>query len=204
MLKPTFLLLLVFTACQISDEEKAENTSKKSYRIAELAPSKEAKKETLFGITDSLSNFSFNEEYLFGKFYNDRIEFHIIDQPGMKLFNSDVNRLNLYFLAWYLCKKKYELSADISNNLIVRHGKFKVQPLNWTTKNFVTTYTELILNQKEKTLSDSLSNYQLSWIIKRKNVKYIVEKKPNSSSFHYIEAFPKFKSLYKAVAFGII
>lgn len=204
MLKYAFLLLLVLSACQVSDKEESHKKITSSPNSAKRSFRKTEKKEALFGITDSLSDFSFQEDFLFGKFHNDRVEFHILEQPGLKLFSTNVDKLTLYFIDGYLCKKKYELAQDISKNLILKHGKFKVQPLNWQTRDFVKAFPELILNQKERVLSDSLSKYRLSWEVHKKTVKYIVEKKPSSSSYHYIEEFPKFKSLYKAVEFGII
>lgn len=204
MNKPFFLFLIVLSACQISDKEEHQQKTPESKKPISERYRKTTKKKTLFGITDSLSDFSFNEDFLFGKFHSDRVEFHILEQPGLKLFNTNVEKLTLYFIDGYLCKKKYEMAQDISKNLIVKHGKFKVQPLNWQTRDFVKAFPELILNQKEKVLSDSLSNYRLSWEVRKKTVKYIVEKKSSASSYHYIEEFPKFKSLYKAVEFGII
>ncbi|MFT7160560.1 MAG: hypothetical protein ACI9GZ_001736 [Bacteroidia bacterium] len=145
-MKPSFLLLIVLSACHISNKQEHQEEIPTPPKSAEQSFRKTAKKEALFGITDSLSDFSFKEDFLFGKFHSDRVEFHVLEQPGLKLFNSNVDKLTLYFIDGYLCKKKYEMAQDISKILILKHGKFKVQPLNWQTRDFVKAFPELIMN----------------------------------------------------------
>ena len=83
-----------------------------------------------FGLKTYVEEFDMKSMNLHGKFFNNRIVFYTVNDPGMKIHNIDVKSMTLYFIDSVLMRKKYFLKEDISTALIQTFGNFKFMPLH--------------------------------------------------------------------------
>ncbi|NJM26793.1 MAG: hypothetical protein HC859_16280, partial [Bacteroidia bacterium] len=81
--------------------------------------------------TDSLSTIEPElEDHLFGKFFNDRAEFYVVQYPTNTLFDKPVDEITLCFLDGKLSQTRYILHDDVTDALINKYGKFAFKPFD--------------------------------------------------------------------------
>jgi len=138
-----------------------------------------------FGLKTSVLDFDENSMSLHGRFFNDRIVFYTIDDPGMKIHNINVASMTLYFIDSTLMRKKYILKEDISTPLIQTFGNFKFRPLHTNERKALEN--KEVLNQKngKTSINEKLANYQLKWIQDVNTLIYRSSYNFNDSTFTY-------------------
>lgn len=150
------------------------------------------------GETDTLRNFELGKN-LFGKFFKERAEFYVIENPNKTIYNHPVKSITLYFLDGTLAKTKYELEEDISDNLIHSYGAFTIIGYDTLTRKLVKTEKILRVIDQRKVLNKNLINYELKWDMNSKFIYTRVDKSGPKKRFEYIEALKNYERRYKRV-----
>lgn len=150
------------------------------------------------GETDTLRNFELGKN-LFGKFFKERAEFYVIENPNKTIYNHPVKSITLYFLDGTLAKTKYELDEDISDNLIASYGAFTIKGYDTLTRKLFKTEKILQVIDQRKVLNKNLINYELKWDMNSKFIYTRVDKSGPKKRFEYIEALRNYERRYKRV-----
>ncbi|MFY0606288.1 MAG: hypothetical protein JXR10_06205 [Cyclobacteriaceae bacterium] len=159
----------------------------------------EAKKYNLLSVEigSKRANIDIEKEHLFGRFFQDRTEFFIIENPELYIANAPVTQLTLYFVDSVLSKKKFDLSADIGHELIKSYGGFKFKGLNAQTIE-TSKKDKIMLKTSEGTfVNEKLSRYQMKWDKDPLRIRYVVTKDSTTSSYQLIEELEAYKSLFR-------
>lgn len=140
-----------------------------------------------------------SDENLFGKFFEDRIEFHIIDNPEINLHNAQVEQITLYYIDGILCRKKYLLSKDIANQLAAQHGALTYRSLNIATDSLAREMGILLASENGKRFNPYLKKYQLKWVL-HDTVIYFQHLEDSLETFnYYIEEVAEYRDRYRSV-----
>ena len=134
---------------------------------------------------------------LFGKFFKQRAEFYIIENPNKTLYNKPVRSITLYFLDGALAKTKYELDDDISDELIQSYGTFTIKGYDTLTRGLFRREQIISVNEQRKVLNKNLTNYELKWDLESKFVFTRVDKAAKKKRFEYIEALKHYSTKFR-------
>jgi len=148
------------------------------------------------GRTDTLRNYELAKN-LFGRFFKQRAEFYIIENPNKTLYNKPVKSITLYFLDGALAKTKYELDDDISDDLIQSYGTFTIKGYDTLTRGLFKREKIISVHDQRKTLNKKLTNYELKWELESKFVYTRVDKSAKQKKFAYIEALKHYSGKFK-------
>src|SRR6186997_2290926 len=159
MIRIAFLLICL---AQLSCEKDSEKEEKQQ----ELDPAKIKKSEKnvserflrIDGTLDTLRQYELGKD-LFGKFFQERAEFYIIENPNKTIYNHPVKSITLYFLDGKLSKTKYELEADISDDLIHSYGTFTIKGYDSITRRVFKTEKIVERVNNKKILNKNLISY---------------------------------------------
>jgi hypothetical protein len=191
-------LLLAITVFLLSCEKDAVTSEK----VAETNQTKKSEKNVserflrIDGQTDTLRNYELGKN-LFGRFFQQRAEFYIIENPNKTLYNKPVKTITLYFLDGTLAKTKYELDEDISDDLIHSYGTFTIKGYDTLTRALFKKEKIVTIKDHKKTLNKNLTNYELKWDLESKYIYTRVSKVGQWKKFEYIEALKQYSSKFK-------
>jgi hypothetical protein len=150
------------------------------------------------GQADTLRSYELGRN-LYGKFFRERAEFYIIENPNKTIYNRPVKSITLYFLDGTLAKTKYELADDISDDLIHSYGNFRIQGYDTLTRRLVKGKRIIHVIDGKKILNKSLTNYQLKWNVDSKFIYARVDKSGPKKRFEYIESLKEYETKYRSV-----
>ncbi len=194
------ITFLLFISCSDEKEE-----TKATVVEEEIAPESTVKKKVVFP-----ENWSYLERKfmpiakLHGKFFQDRIEFHIVKQPNLTLFKSQVEELTFYHIDEELGKKKFLMQSDISSDLMDTYGSFKLKPLDSLTKVTAQAGPIILRENGQRFLNEDLTRYELKWEKKDKIIRYQVSTDTSGSrSFTLSEEIPDYSFVFNSVEYGI-
>ncbi|MEQ8470868.1 MAG: hypothetical protein RIC35_06760 [Marinoscillum sp.] len=199
-----FLLLLAIFAC--SKIERTDTVVKKGLtERGKQANLDEAETYSLISVAIGATKeqVSVAEDHLYGKFFDDRAEFYIIENPELYVSNAEVGRLTLYFIDGTLCKKKYELKTDISQELMKAYGGFKFKALNDTTYKLSRAEKIVLKTDSGTLINDKFNRYQMKWDDKEVQIKYMVFKDTLAAQLDLIEELASYKDLLRAAELDI-
>jgi hypothetical protein len=148
------------------------------------------------GRIDTLRNYELGKN-LFGRFFKQRAEFYVIENPNKTLYNKPVRSITFYFLDGALAKTKYELDHDISDELIQSYGTFTIKGYDTLTRGLFKREKIISGNDDRKVLNKNLTNYELKWDLESKFVFTRVDKSAKKKKFEYIEALKHYSSKFK-------
>jgi len=148
------------------------------------------------GTVDTLRSYELGN-HLFGKFFRQRAEFYVIENPNKTLYNHPVRSITLYFLDGMLAKTKFDLENDISDDLINSYGAFTIKGYDTITRKLLKTEKVVEARQDKKVLNKNLINYQLKWDRGTKFIYARVDKSRLKRRFEYIEAIKDYNEKYK-------
>ena len=126
----------------------------------------------VFGLKTNILEFEERSMRLHGKFFNNRISFYTVKYPGIKIQDTDVSSITLYFIDSALMRKKYLLTEDISSSLIQTFGNFKFTPLH--ANELIALKNGEIITRKNSHvyLNEKLANYRIKWIQETNTLSY--------------------------------
>jgi hypothetical protein len=186
-----FIILILTCSC---DSHEGENASTKIVSIesaAKLIP------HTVLETKSTIQQASLLEKDLFGKFFNDRAEFYIVEKPANLLFDRPIDKIVFYFLDDELCQTRYFIHDDISTELINSYGKFTITGLDYETRNFFKNNPALVSDGFGFHLNKQIRKYELRWQLPDKEILFRVSQL--KSEWIYTERKPKYKSIFNEV-----
>lgn len=139
------------------------------------------------------------DENLFGKFYNDRIEFHIIDEPDIQLHEAEVSKITLYYIDGVLCRKKYELDRAIADELVIKYGAVSYKSLNHATDSLAREMGIVLSSANGNRFNPYLKKYRLRWKLSDMSIYFLHEEDSTAVINQYIEEMVEYRQLYKSV-----
>ncbi|MDQ3536715.1 MAG: hypothetical protein M3421_13930 [Bacteroidota bacterium] len=144
------------------------------------------------------------EEQLFGKFFDERAEFFVIEEPHKTILNAKVKKLTLIFLDGKLSKLKYILDANISNELLNNYGKCKITGLDPENK-YLMKNKDIIIKEKDKyLLSENLNNYQIQWDLGERSLLMRVLTIKDEKLYEYEEKIKDYEKYFKYLEYNNI
>lgn len=170
-----FLFIILLTSCLPEEpafhvgREKELPISPKSMDVGKTPSTKFV---DAFGLKTNVQEFDVNSMRLHGKFFNNRISFYTVNDPGMKIHGIEVKSMTLYFIDSALMRKKYLLSEDISSPLIKTFGNFKFTPLHNSEKVALQNKEVLERRNGKVVINKKLANYQLKWVHEVNTLSY--------------------------------
>lgn len=193
MKKSILLFCLVLSACS-SGLEWNNNRPKEAD-----ATLKNKKDSVLYDIDESMTSIIEEEVHLYGKFYSDRMAFHIVDDPEMKIEGASVEQVILYLLDDSLQRKKYILDTNISSRLISKYGGFKFKPLHTETKRLAIEEGVLGSSVGKRHINPSLKRYQLKWLVDDRLIIFQHSEDSLLIDNIYIEEMVEYRSIMKSI-----
>lgn len=156
-------------------------------------------KSTLdFSLATNIESIDLSQFDLYGKFFNDRIQFYMSNNTNTNILNANVEHITLYFIDGVLAKSKYILSDNISSHLINTKGRFRFKALNWKNKDLAKNEDIIFKENQKHQINEKFDNYQLKWSTNSKDIIYTnkdsFELQPNNYVYseilnHYKEVF---------------
>jgi hypothetical protein len=197
---PCTALIVIFTvmclSCEKKISEKDEFVDEKEKPIQKSEKNVSERFLRIDGSTDTLRSYELGKN-LFGKFFKQRAEFYIIENPNKTLYNKPVKSITLYFLDGALAKTKYELDDDISDDLIQSYGTFTIKGYDTLTRGLFKREKIISVNNQRRSLNKNLTNYELKWELESKFVYARVNKSAKKKKFEYIEALKHYSSKFR-------
>lgn len=135
---------------------------------------------------------------LFGKFFCDRAEFYIIQNPQNEIYATRPESITLYYLDNELRQTKYILTGDIVTQLVNELGNFKIVGLDFKNRNLINSKSIVFKTEKGVTLNDQLDNFELRWTFGNREVKYSVRAGARAQ-YVYIEKDKDFEKEFRAI-----
>jgi hypothetical protein len=130
---------------------------------------------------------------LFGRFFCDRAEFFVIDDPTNEIYSKRPSTIVLYFLDGALCQSKYELEENISDRLFTELGKCRIRGLDARNKMIIAA-NEIRINSNGSTMfNPKLDNYELRWTMGDKEIRFRVERIKDRKTFTYTERLKSYE-----------
>lgn len=194
-----FLLsLLFFAGCPMDNKQQKESHAITSEAKVEREATKRADWSQIEIDTEKAAT-EVTDDNLFGKFYEDRIEFHIIDDPDMQLHEAQVQQITLYYIDGLLCRKKYLLNKDIANHLAAKYGALTYRSLNYATDSLAKEMGILLASSSGKQFNPYLKKYQLRWDLDDTIIYFQHLEDSLETSNYYIEEVAEYRERYRSV-----
>ncbi|MCZ8355199.1 MAG: hypothetical protein O9340_10715 [Cyclobacteriaceae bacterium] len=123
---------------------------------------------------------------LYGRFFCDRAEFYVIEDPSIILYKTKPKSVTHYYLDGELKQTKYEFSTNIIKQLVKDFGSFKIVGFDEKNKSIITGQQVLVNNGNVRTLNPSLDNFEVRWIVGDQEIRYRVNSS-TPSKYTYTE-----------------
>lgn len=136
---------------------------------------------------------------LFGRFFCERAEFFVIDNPQNEIYSQIPGSIVLYYLDGELWQSKYEFREDISNRLYKELGRCRIVGLDEKNKKIIGSKEIRVSTEMGIRFNPELDNYEIKWRIGDREVKYRVEKVKDKNRFFYIEKLKDYEKQYNQI-----
>ena len=193
--------LFTFIALVSCEKDSAKDDQQKDPDQEEITKSEKNVSERFLridGTLDTLRQYELGKD-LFGKFFQERAEFYIIENPNKTIYNHPVKSITLYFLDGKLSKTKYELDTDISDDLIHSYGTFTIKGYDSITRRLFKTEKIIDRVNNKKILNKNLVNYELKWEMPTKFIYTRVDKSGPKRRYEYIESLKNYDAKFRGV-----
>ena len=154
-----------------------------------------------FGLKTDVEEFDTKSMNLHGKFFEDRIVFYTVNDPGMKIHDIEVKSMTLYFIDSALMRKKYYMEEDISAELIQAFGNFKFTPLHISERTALKNKEVIKRRNGKIRINEKLANYQLKWIQEINTLSYrsTFNFTDSTSSYELVQEVNYYKPYFRMV-----
>jgi hypothetical protein len=178
---------LLVGACNAAQERAVVNETVLT-GVEEKEPAIPADMLSLESDTASVPTDLPPSEHLFGKFFNDRAEFFVIEKPSNTLYESGIHSITLYHLDGRLLQTKYVVKDNIESRLLKHLGPCKITPLDSTSKVVVATQRLVTSDNNILMMNPKLTHYELKWVVADNLVRYRVNKNRIKEAYVYLES----------------
>ena len=202
ILSVLFAVSLALTSCDKSDNREVLHNSITSSESDNRNFDNAEVPEELLTLRSENSNETKNDtlsDNLFGRFFCDRAEFYIIDNPQNEIYFQKPTSIILYYLDGELCQAKYELEENIADRLFKELGRCRIIGIDLKNRAIIESNGILIKSETGTEFNPELDNYELKWTIGDKEVKYRVERKEDKIRFIYTEKLKSYEKQYKRI-----
>ena len=184
-MKNTFLLVVVviFSCCD-TRKYQAEHISTTHDEIVEEEEHSPDNFDQV-RLTDNISALTLGGAQNIGEFYDRRLIFYRIDNPGMKIGNSKVRELVFYFVDSALVKLRYKIRDEVGNQLLDSLGLSAFSPLDDYAVKQIETHNVISKVNGHYKLNANLNNYELIWRRDGNVSKYKASMQADSSHTYY-------------------
>jgi hypothetical protein len=139
------------------------------------------------------------KDHFFGKFFQDRAEFFVIQNSTSTIFDTPVKTIVLYYLDEQHCQSKFIVTENMADKLIARYGTFSMTALDAYNRELAGKEKILIVENGSKKLNRAFTHVELSWKLNDKIVRFRVNEQHKTEPFVYIEHVPEYQNLYRTV-----
>lgn len=139
------------------------------------------------------------KDHLFGKFFQDRAEFFVIQNSNSEIFGTPVETIILYYLDERHCQSKFIVTENMADKLIARYGTFTLTPLDDHNRELAENESVLVEENGNKKLNRSFTHVELSWKLNDKVVNFRLNQQHKTEPFVYTEHVPDYPKLYRSV-----
>lgn len=139
------------------------------------------------------------KDHFFGKFFQDRAEFFVIQNSASEIFGTPVKTIVLYYLDEQHCQSKFIVTENIADKLIARYGTFSLTALDDHNREVAEHENVLIEENGSKKLNRAFTHVELSWKLSDKIVRFRLNEQHKTEPFVYTEHVPEFHNLYRSV-----
>lgn len=136
---------------------------------------------------------------LYGKFFNERAEFFIIENPQNKLHDTGVKSITLYYLDGQLGKTKYILQQNVADKLIECYGSFKISAHDSKNRDILKSGKVLVKTDEDIELNHELDNYQLTWTSGNNKIVYKVNVNDKQETYRYVEKRSNYEQNFREI-----
>lgn len=136
---------------------------------------------------------------LYGKFFNERAEFFIIENPQNKLHDTGVKSITLYYLDGQLEKTKYILQQNVADKLIECYGSFKISAHDSKNRDILKSGKVLVKTDEDIELNQELDNYQLKWTSGNNIIVYKVNLNDRQEAYRYVEKRSTYEQNFREI-----
>lgn len=145
---------------------------------------------------DSLSEMdnALSEDHLFGKFFNDRAEYFVIESPSNTIFQTNVHSIVLFHLDGKLGQTKYVLEKNIASNLLQHFGACKIVGLDSLSKILVENESIVKRIEGKLLVNPKLTAYEFRWVLDDKEIRYRVKENEVKDNFVFIERLKSYQA----------
>lgn len=139
------------------------------------------------------------KDHLFGKFFEDRAEFFVIQGSNSEILGAPVSTIILYYLDERHCQSKFILTENIADKLIARYGTFNITPLDQNNRDLLAKENILVEEAGHKILNRSFTHVELSWKLQDKIIRYRLEARSQDEQYVYTERIPDYDKIFRTV-----
>lgn len=194
-----FTVISFSSACTDYSKDQSDESSQITDGISQDQPQVNKSKKLVkkaYSIGDSLHSTDLRNFKYFGAFFKGRaIYYHNHQDTIFHGKNIKGKDLLICFFDNQIARLKYELDTDITNELMLKYGSFKIKPLDSLSRAIVKSGNILNRGKERISLQKGIKNYQLTWNNPSKQIVYTrYEKLTSERSFFYEERIPDYKS----------
>ena len=142
------------------------------------------------------------EGNLFGKFFNNRASFFIIESPTNKIHNSGVKSITMYYLDGKLSQAKYVLERNVLDSLVQQYGRFRIKAFDPKNREILASGAVLVETEEGLVMNDQLDNFEMRWALGDMQIKYRVNLKEGKEPFLYTERLESYEKNFRRVERG--
>ena len=196
------LLTLALTSCNDSKDERRILKNSTSRPVLRKLDNSTVPNELLTLKNESSNHHSGDSlrGNLYGRFFCDRAEFYTIDNPQNEIYSQRPATIVLYYLDGELCQTKYELKENIADKLFNELGRCRIVGFDTKNKQIISANGMRVDSPSGLRFNPDLDNYELTWNIGDKQIKYRVEKTKDESKFIYKEKLKNYEREFNIIA----
>ena len=137
------------------------------------------------------------EANFFGDFHSDRVRFFTKENPDVRIKGVKARKAVLSYIDDDLVQKKYELTSDITANLIKQNRRFGIRGMNTRNNHFIRSLKSKVFSGNE--IVSLINFYQLRWDLGDSEIIYQVRRDTVETFYTYIEQTKGYKEILKQV-----
>ena len=189
----TPLTLVIFLLLSCSSYEQQDEVEKKPKPKIRISQADIHDIELSASELVSIAKSDKTRDGLFGKFFCDRAEFYVVNDPLSSIYSARIISVTLSYLDGELRKSKYILEKDIAPELIRElGGKFGIVALDETNKKILDTEGALDPSGTDAIINPKLDHFEIRWSFGDKEVRYRVSRR-SSVPFIYTHKVRNFE-----------
>lgn len=174
-----------FTVLVISCNNKAVEKIERDKMISLKTIEEEGVEVSLdsLKLNENIDPLHINYARNIGEFFDHRLKFFAIDKPNLKINQTPVNKIVLYFVDSTLARVRYQVNEEVGSYLLDSLGLSKFKPLDSLSKALLKK--KKVYDRFTSKLNPDMHNYELIWRNHDSVKRYRVKSYPDSLITYY-------------------